>query len=117
MPIQDSPSSSTMKNKPSNSSLTEEDNAAMKRIFDFTKRPQDLDDSDTWPCVHIRDYAEYIHHPSNEQAPIPYFFVSFLEFDLRNYPTALDRVDHVRFYMCDEPVSYTHLTLPTILLV
>ena len=86
--------------------LNTEDKADIKRIFDFITRPEDLDESDTWPCVHIQGFESYLKPPSTNTDDIPSQFIPVLEFDVRNLPTALDRVDHVRFYITDELIAF-----------
>ena len=85
-------------------SLNEEDKTNIKRILDFILRPEDLDESDTWPCVHIKDYESYIVHPSDKSSKLPEYFSSFLELDIRNLPTPLDRVDHVSCFLSDKTI-------------
>ena len=75
--------------------LSDSDHAEIALIWKFLKRPQDLDNSDIWPFVHIGDYKSLLVPKSPMSAGfIPECLIPFLEFDFGMYNSFGERSDH-----------------------
>lgn len=95
-----------MGNKSSVTKLSHNNFSSINLIWKTLKRPQDIDDDDTWPFVHIKDYQTTLVPTSASDAGyIPISIVNFLEYDFCYYPTEIERIDHLGFYLSDDLIT------------
>lgn len=67
------------------------------KILCVHKRSRDLEEHDTWPFVHIRDFQfALILEEQSDADHNPNVLVKFLKFDFRNYSTPTGRVDDLK---------------------
>lgn len=84
-------------------------NDDITKVWIIPKRPPNLEEEETYPHIHIKDYRHAVASPDQLEADhISHALVNFLEFDFKNYPILIERIDHVSLYLLDDFILSTY---------